>query len=319
MSAPRTRPFFLLLLAACSAEVAPRQPQRDLPPRATASVRSVEPTASTLEPTPQEAPEAPVASTSPPPPDVTVVSPSGAFKAVTKKGTELWLESKDGPPKQLLGSGVLKPENTAANLPELENTGIGSATFSPDEQRIYFTKNGWATSGALFYVEHKTGKLFFFHDALAFEVIGKCRNKSHIGRVLVFEHSYFDIDPLGAVDLWTLLDAAEPKPDEQRTGKSGRVGLVGLGDDNLARFLALECGIGKAPAAPKGADIPSYLKPKRIPCLEQTLVRDDLVFLDKTRQVRFRFEPQPGTKPEEEAGTLSLEAAIGFCGPRPKE
>ncbi len=316
----RTRFFFLVLLAACSAEVAPRPAPMASPPTATAIVTSAgaTPAASAqplLEPT-----ESPADSASPLPSDVTVVSPSGAFKAIIKKGTELWLESKDGAPKQLLGSGVLKPENTAANLPELENTGIGSATFSPDEQRIYFTKNGWATSNALFYVERETGKLFFFHDALAFEVIGKCRNKNHLGRVLVFEHSYFDVDPLGAVDLWTLLDAAEPKPDEPRTGKSGRVGLVGLGDDNLARFLALECGIGKAKAAPKAPDIPSYLKPKRIPCLEQILVRDDLVFLDKTRQVRFRFEPQPGTKPEEEApSTMSLEAAKAWCGPRPKE
>ncbi len=250
---------------------------------------------------------------------MTVVSPSGAFKAIIKKGTELWLQPKDGAEQQLLGSGVLKPVNTAANLPELENTGIGSVTFSPDEQRIYFTKSGWATSSALFYVERTTGKLFFFHDALAFEVIRKCRNKEHVGRVLVFEHSYFDVDPLGAVDLWTLLDAAEPKPDERRTGPSGRVGPVGLEDDNRARFLALECGIGKAPPAPKSANLPIYLKPKRIACLDGTLIRDDLVFLDKTRQVRFRFEQQPGTQPEEGSARMSLEAAKAWCGPTPRE
>ena len=305
---------FTLLLAACS----PAHLDRNA---------SSPPSTSVGLPVPQTAP-AMVASTrapaspfageidAPPPP----TEPAKEERAVAKSGktafvraNSLWLSDRDGSHKRLLVNGAKTVVvNQTANLPGIEDVDIASLAWSPDESRIYFVKAGWATSMALFYVEPSTGRVFFFHDANGYSIIDTCRDAKQIGRVITFEHSYFDIDPGSATDAFFLVDGAEPKTNEQRTGGSGRIGIIGPDDSNVARFLAKTCGIGKAPAAAP-AKIPAKLASPTVRCKSFTLERADLAYLDGTKAVRFEAV---GGDADAAGHVFGLEDAIQLCDPK---
>lgn len=281
-----------LLLAACTPPRASETPSEVTIPPAPQPMASAAPSASVApaEPPPEEAatpPESAAEKHSEPPPEAT--SKSGKLTAFVKNGNELWLKERNVGERKLVPSGSLTVQNPKANLPPLDESGdLSALAFSPDEKRVYFMRTGWATSSALFYVEVDTGKLFFFHDSNGYKVISTCSNKAHVGRIINFEHSYFDVNPTGAFDLFTLLDATPPAPGEQRTGASGRRGLIGSEDHNLIRFLARECGEGKAPPATPEV-IPPKMRVSPLRCQGQTLRRDDLRFLDGTSLIRYRL------------------------------
>ena len=137
----------------------------------------------------------------------------------------------------------------------------------------------------LLYIDLHTGKAYLFHDANDYLVIQTCADEKQIGRVITFEHDY-DLNPFGAGDYYFLVDARAPRRNERRTGKAGRLGIIGPDGANLKRFLAKICGQGELTPddSPK---VPPELEGRVIKCGNERLKRSDLQFLDGTREVRF--------------------------------
>jgi hypothetical protein len=245
----------------------------------------------------------------PPKQEERVVGKSG--RAAFTRGNDLWVTDAGGANERRVVDGkAIHVANADANLPGLDVAPAQSLSLSPDESRIYFMRDGWATSMALFYVEVPTSKVFFFHDANGYNVVDTCKDKKQIGRVITFEHSYFDINPMSASDYYFLVDSAEPKPGEQRTGRSGRVGIIGPDTTNVDRFLLKVCGQGKgAPDDPK--KVPAkYLS--NVKCKGTTYKHDDLKLLDGTQLLRFVPDDPAG-----EGVILSVDDVLELCSDKP--
>jgi hypothetical protein len=239
-----------------------------------------------------------------PPREERAVAKSG--RAAFTRGGSLWITDEKGQNAQpLIERGKVAIENKPDMIPAaFEMSGLA---FSPDDSRVYFEVPGWATSMALFYVEVRTKKVFFFHDANGYRVIEACKDPKQIGRIITFEHSYFDVNPSSAVDMFFLVDSAEPKRQEERTGKSGRIGIVGPTEKNVERFMAKKCGQGKAPPH-ETPPVPAKFTAPTVKCGNVSVKHADLDYLDGTRELRFTPTDKDG------AGMiLSLEDLKTIC------
>jgi hypothetical protein len=185
----------------------------------------------------------------------------------------LWVANRDGTEARevvsLDGSVATLPEGDKGTIP---SEALFSPSFSADDKSIYFQADGWATSMALYSVDLKSGAIRFVSDANGYEVIGQCRDKSLVGSIIAYRHSYSEL-PLGAVDWFFLL------------GQSGKAqGVLGPTEENVERFLHNRCGDAQRAA------VPALLK-QRPGCNDFVMVYKPKRFLDGTELPLFFSVP----------------------------
>ncbi len=185
----------------------------------------------------------------------------------------LWVANRDGTEARevvsLDGSVATLPEGDKGTIP---SEALFSPSFSADDKSVYFQADGWATSMALYSVDLKSGAVRFVSDANGYEVIGQCRDKSLVGSIIAYRHSYSEL-PLGAVDWFFLL------------GQSGKAqGALGPTEENVERFLHNRCGDAQRAA------VPALLK-QRPGCNDFVMVYKPKRFLDGTELPLFFSVP----------------------------
>jgi hypothetical protein len=207
-----------------------------------------------------------------------VPSPDGTRHAFVKTEPKLglWLSNADGTnAAELFDLASVRVENPPEGTSLARTTSITHVEFSVDGKRIYFQTDGWGTSLALYYFDIAKSHVRFVHDANFYQVIRSCKDKTQVGRLIILEHRYFDPIPNSAVDWFFLID-----------DQAKRYGIVGPESENVNRFLANTCGVGKA-APPGPSDVvPARLK-KRLVCKNEVLRPKSLAFLDGTRAELF--------------------------------
>jgi hypothetical protein len=192
------------------------------------------------------------------------------------------------------------PEPTVSGTPLRESSGLFSLAFSPDAQQLFFQADGWATSLALYAVSVDTGAVRFVSDANGYRVIDTCKDKRLIGKLVLFEHRYFDPLPQSAVD-WFFL----------RDDRGQRLGIVGPEEHNVARFLARRCGVGKAPPPPARRKPAGKLARGPVRCGDQQLTAAPIALLDGTTLdfVRLVDEKALAEDPDTPAMLIDAESA----------
>jgi hypothetical protein len=238
-----------------------------------------------------------------------VASPDGGRVAFVRSGSEkgkasLWVASKDGSQtRMLVDAASARVENPHDGAPLAETSGLFGLSFSADGKTLYFQADGWATSLALYSVEIDSGAVRYVHDANGYVVIRACKDKKHVGRLIILEHRYFDPIPTSAVDWYFLID-----------DRAGRHGIVGPDPENVDRFLARRCGVGAAPPDPPRSEVPPRLRSPRLDCGGQLVAHHPLSFLDGTTLDLFFATDKETLKTDKDAlpWVLDLEAAKGL-------
>ncbi|MBN4050372.1 hypothetical protein JYT28_01300 [Desulfobulbus sp. AH-315-M07] len=217
-------------------------------------------------------------------------SPSGDRVAYQRKGgakgrVTLWIARADGSDAQqvldVARAVVVNPPRVA--FPFTERGMFFDIDWSADEKAIYVLADAWGTSRALYAIDLKTKRVRFVNPASSFMVIRRCADPKQIGRLIVFEHSYYgDQHPVG--DVYLLLD-----------DRGSRYGEIGENDENVQRFYATVCGVGPAPPNPRNA-VPEWLRAGGSHVCGDYVVRyQPRRFLDGTSLQLFRWTRRSAT------------------------
>jgi hypothetical protein len=202
----------------------------------------------------------------------------------------LWVSAADGSgAKRVLDARTARIENPPqVALPLSECDLLTILRWAPDASKIYFVAGGWGNTSALYRLDLAKGTVRFLHTASALGVVERCSDPHQVGRVLVFEHTYYGpVHPIG--DEWILLDDG---------GKL--LGEIGPGDANLDRFLARVCGIGDAPPDPRD-EVPAKLKAAPFRCAKHNVRYEPRHFLDRTEYPLFRWDLVGPKGPDDDA------------------
>jgi hypothetical protein len=196
-----------------------------------------------------------------------------AFVRVEQKGkASLWVAKADGSAeRKVLDVATAKVENPNSGTVLADTSAIFGLSFSPDGKEIYFQADGFGTSLVVYAADVDKGTARFVSDANDYSVITRCRRREHVGRLILFEHRYFDPIPDQAVNWYFLRDDHGKK-----------LGIIGPEPENVERFLARVCGLGKAPPAKPRTPIPARLERESLRCGDRVIAYRPIALLDET-------------------------------------
>ncbi|HET6229789.1 MAG TPA: hypothetical protein VFE05_06885 [Longimicrobiaceae bacterium] len=127
--------------------------------------------------------------------DSTAWSPDGRLRAEVRRtgpaftGTqsdairaELWIVDTR------TGTARLLVRGHASDDPHTRLVGLNTPRFSPDGRRVYFSADGWVTSGAIHAADVATGRTRYVAPGT---LLGVVRGGSHAGQLVAAQHRYF--------------------------------------------------------------------------------------------------------------------------------